>query len=1146
TGKPVVLLSHRVEGMALPTVCPDNRLGTREAVSHLIAHGHERVAFVGNVAQYDLRQRFLGYQDALREVGIEPDPELFFAVDNNHEGGGRDAGARLLANRRGCTALLAATDYTAMGVMQVMAEGGVPVPGDLAVVGFDDMPRAAVVSPSLTTVNQNFDAIGSEAVALVERMLAGVAVPAGEHEVATSLVLRESCGCIEVALPKTAPGTDMPPVQSFVHNALALVSGAPQPRAGNRQGRPLSATMLPQPATRPRPQVQQVAAAMAAVFADALRSAPGPAQLLALEQMAQQFYDACPGPSVFGLLTLAQRLARELGRGMGAQAPAKTLETLAERLDACVQQIGVGLSRAALLEQVELNNTFRNAVWNQYDISLDLLRSHEYDPRSLAWMRRTLIRMAVLALWEGDGGVGGRQLEMSGLYDAEPPERPTEQEPLTFTAWQPPGTFPLAQFPPVALLDLAASGPQGTLALVLPVRTAASDWGFLGLVVPPGTIVSDQESYFQWSALLSQALDYEAVTASVRRTNAELAESFRREQEMAAIVRRSEERYALASRAVNDGLWDWDVATGTVYYSARWKQLFGYGPQEIGDAPGEWLDRAHPEDREGLVSVIDGHLRGEFSGSFEVEHRVRAADGSYRWALCRGLSIPEEGPVSRLVGSLSDITERKSLEERLAHQALYDALTGLPNRVLFLERLSQAIATWTDSEAPSASDGRAPSQSAELGQHEPAYHYAVLWLDLDGFKVINDSLGHLAGDKLLVEVAHRISSQLRAGDMAARFGGDEFAVLLSDLNDLIVVDGIVARLQERLSEPFEVSGQAVVITASIGIATSSSGYRGSEEVLRDADIAMYEAKSGGRAGAKTFEQSMYLGAMSRMHTETALRHAIDNDELELHYQPIVMLEDGRLHGVEVLVRWRHPQRGLAGPGEFLPVAEESGLIIPLGRWVQYQTCAQLSRWKAAGIVPDQLRASINVSHREFWSPRFLDQLDEVLAATGASAHWLTIEITEGVVMQDIDKALGVLGELRARQAHIHIDDFGTGYSSLGAVHTLPVDGLKIDKSFVARLEDEGAAELVRAILQFGRKLGVDVIAEGIETPQQQLRLRELGCQLGQGYWFCVPVPAGRFKKALAKHPVAAVTPPAGHASSARPGPVTGVVTTSRS
>jgi diguanylate cyclase (GGDEF)-like protein/PAS domain S-box-containing protein len=561
---------------------------------------------------------------------------------------------------------------------------------------------------------------------------------------------------------------------------------------------------------------------------------------------------------------------------------------------------------------------------------------------------------------------------------------------------------------------------------------------------------------------------------------------------MAQAVRESEERYALAARAANDGLWDWDLDKGTVYYSSRWSEMLGHTEDSIGNSPEEWLGRVHPEDRGALMAELVGLKLGE-QASILHEHRVKASDGGYLWLQCRGLAVPGLGrPATRIVGSLTDITEQRLLEERLRQQALYDSLTGLPNRALFLDRLTQALAN-----------------SKRRSNHT----YTVLWLDLDGFKILNDSLGHQMGDKLLVQVADRIRAQLREADTAARFGGDEFAVLLLDIPDAPTVKAVVRRLLENLGAIYDVDGHEIVVSASIGVAMSSTGYDRPDDVLRDADIAMYRAKSNGRGTYAIFDSSMHATAMARLKTETELRQAIekrgqDSSQMELHYQPVVHIGTGEVMGLEALVRWRHPLRGLVTPLEFLQVAEDSGLIVPMGRWVAAEACRQLTLWNAVELLGTDVRVSLNLSNREFWSPRLLDHLDLVLAESGVLPERLAFEITEGVIIDNLERALIVLHELHARGLQVHVDDFGTGYSSLQALHRLPIDALKIDKSFVAGLgQDERTTELVRTIVQLGMNLGVIVIAEGIETTNQQACLSELGCAWGQGYLFSPAVSA---------------------------------------
>jgi diguanylate cyclase (GGDEF)-like protein/PAS domain S-box-containing protein len=676
------------------------------------------------------------------------------------------------------------------------------------------------------------------------------------------------------------------------------------------------------------------------------------------------------------------------------------------------------------------------------------------------------------------------------------------------------GSYPVEYFPPVELFQ---STGRGQVVLLFPVTSEERDWGILSVAVPLDSGFLGQDTYFQWEALLSEALDYQQVLRSLRERSRQLHErgeqlalSYRREREMAQAVRESEERYALAARAANDGMWDWDLDRGTVYYSSRWSEMLGYPDDAIGDRPEEWLDRVHAEDRPGLMSELVAVKLGE-RASVLHEHRVRTLDGSYIWVMCRGLAVPGVGrPATRIVGSLTDVTGRRLLEERLRQQALYDSLTGLPNRVLFLDRLAQALAN---------SKRRASS------------NYTVLWLDLDGFKILNDSLGHQMGDRLLVQVAERIRSQLRESDTAARFGGDEFAVLLHDIPDMGTVRAVVERLIDHLGTVYDLDDNEIVVTASVGVATGTAGYERPEDVLRDADIAMYRAKSDGRGTYAVFDSSMHATAVARLKTETELRQAIeprgeDRTQMELHYQPLVSLGSGEVIGLEALVRWRHPVRGLVTPLEFLQVAEDSGLIVPMGHWVAAEACRQMASWHTSALLGPGVRVSLNLSNREFWSHRLLENLDSVLKESGVRPERLAFEITEGVIIDNLERALVVLHELHARGLQVHVDDFGTGYSSLQALQRLPLDALKIDKSFIAGLpHDERTAELVRTIVQLGKNLGVTVVAEGVETPGQLQCLRELGCRCGQGFFFSPAVPAVELERLVATGRFAPAAPP---------------------
>jgi len=795
-GKPVVKISHDVPGVDCPIVLPDNRTGIREAIAHLVWHGHRRIAFAGFLGAEDIRERYETYREALREHGITPDPRLLYPTDDNQMTGGVPPARAMIEAGMPSTAVIVGTDANAISLMQTLAKAGYRLPDDQAVVGFDDQRGASYTLPRLTTVNHPVDMVGRTAVATLLRQIQGEHVPSGRLLVPTSLVVRESCGCPRRDPPELAA---MPPL---------------------------------------------------------------------------------------------------------------------ERLEAD--------GRAHFGERMHLQETLSK----QYEVSMELLRSHERDPRRLRWLERTHARAGCLGLWT-DRSTTDPLLDKVGLFLRDEPSA------------VPAGAIPVSEFPPVEVLDVARSGTDA-VAFVVPVKANGSDWGLLAVVDDVETRVgTGREPVSHWAALLTVALDYQKVLAALR----------------------------------------------------------------------------------------------------EQEEQLRVA-------------------------------------------AQYDHLTGLPNRTLFLDRLDQAM---------------------RRGDHS----FAVLFVDLDGFKVINDSLGHTAGDGMLVEVASRITASLRDSDTAARFGGDEFLILLDGADDLYTPTQVAERLHEALGPPFRLQGQEVVITASIGITLSSNRYAEAEDLVRDADIAMYWSKSHRKGSHTLFDVSMHNKAVARLRIETELRHAIERGELEVHYQPIVHMATGTTRAFETLIRWRHPVRGLILPDDFLPVAEETGLIIPIGRWIIEESSRQLAAWQHT-LGRDDLRLSINVSNRQFWQGGLVEDVEKALRRAGLHPRGLAFEITEGVIMNNVVLARKMLEDLHDIGCELHIDDFGTGYSSLEALHRLPIDALKIDRSFVARLGvDTKSNALVQTIVLMGGNLGMQLIAESVETEAQRDQLLRLGCEYGQGHLFSPPVPAAQ-------------------------------------
>jgi diguanylate cyclase (GGDEF)-like protein/PAS domain S-box-containing protein len=486
-----------------------------------------------------------------------------------------------------------------------------------------------------------------------------------------------------------------------------------------------------------------------------------------------------------------------------------------------------------------------------------------------------------------------------------------------------------------------------------------------------------------------------------------------------------------------------------------------------------------------------GHVAELLEGNiltYQMEKRYLHKLGHEVWVLA-GISLvrDSEGRCLHLIFQIQDITHRRSTEQQLVHDAFHDALTGLPNRAWFMEQLQVSL---------------------DLVHSQKDRLFAVLFLDLDRFKLINDSIGHMVGDQLLIAIANRLRHCLRPDDKVARLGGDEFTILLNDLRNPNEAVELAERIQKQLSQPFNVGGYETYTTASMGIALSSQAYQLPEDFLRDADTAMYQAKSLGKARYVIFDQGMHARAVDLLQLETDLRRAITRNEFFIEYQPIVELETGRLQGFEALVRWQHPDRGPVLPDRFIAVAEETGFIVAIGEWVLLQACRQMQRWKEEHSLTIPLSISINLSGRQFAHTNLLEQITHILDLTGLDPRSLKLEITESVVMESVESTADTLEKLRAIGVEISIDDFGTGYSSLSYLHRLPINTLKIDRSFVGRMvENNENKEIVRTIIMLARTLGMGVIAEGVETAEQAELLRELGCQSTQGYLISKPLDA---------------------------------------
>jgi len=603
-------------------------------------------------------------------------------------------------------------------------------------------------------------------------------------------------------------------------------------------------------------------------------------------------------------------------------------------------------------------------------------------------------------------------------------------------------------------------------------------------------------------------------------------------------LQRAEEKYRSIFENASEGIFQTTPDGRYLSANPALAKIYGY------DSPSELMIQIQNIDRQ---VYVDPNRRTEFlseiekhSSVSEFESQVYRADGTAIWVSENARAVRDAGGILLYYeGTVEDVTDRKITEEKLVHDALHDTLTGLPNRALFMERLSEAI---------------------DLSKRRPDFLFAVLFIDLDRFKVVNDSLGHLVGDRLLIAIAGRLKTCLRNGDTVARLGGDEFSILLQNIQDRDDATYVADRVQTELSEPFHLNEYQVFSSASIGIVCSGlpptpsenlksslAGDRGinnmetdvstfyansvvphvqpqilydrPEELLRDADAAMYHAKASGKARHEVFDLSMHTRAVALLQLENDLRRALERQEFQLYYQPIICLTSGTISGFEALLRWYHPMRGVVSPADFMSVAEETKLIIPIGWWMVRSACRQMQQWHQQFPDNPNLTVSVNLSNQQFKQPDLIDRIREILQQTQLNPRSLKLEITESVIMENAESSVAVLGELKSLEVQLYIDDFGTGYSSLSRLHTFPTDTLKIDQDFVNRMtEDEGNEAIVQTILILAGHLGMNVIAEGIETIEQLNLLRSLQCEYGQGYFFSKPVDSNTATMLVASKP----------------------------
>jgi diguanylate cyclase (GGDEF)-like protein/PAS domain S-box-containing protein len=916
SGKPIICVGFPSPVPYARTVIPDNRSGMKQAVLHLVDHGHRRIAFVGKTDHYEVQERYLGYLEALNELGFSYEESLVVPACDHMMMGGTLAAEELLRSGVSFTAVVAGTDLNALGVIDTLQGQGYSVPDDVAVIGFDDIEQSATNHPPLSTVKQSFEDLAEAIIEKLFAMLEGAPEDEETVRVPTRLIPRDSCGCVRL----------------------------------NNSG---------------------------------------------AEDTASTLFSY------------------------------SELRKLLHRLNLNHFEVIRGLIFATMEETIHISNLF----WNQ---------NH--------W--------CCLALWETDQS-GVKHLVVSQTFSNRGDILPPIGE-----------RYKPEQFPPIEYLPKTA-GPGGEDIVTLHmIKTELHDWGFIALCGPADPLhqLAGGDLTRQSFKILAVALEREML--------------FRK-------VRSIAEKLEIVSRTTNDGIWDWELITGRIEWNiGAHKVLRGTMETLMNTPPRSFLRRIHPADRRHVFRSLRLPFRND--RPIQLEFRIRGLDTSDIWLNATGSLIRDhEGTPIRIVGSIADITERKASEEKILRLAYHDSLTGLPNRLRFQERLRSALENLTGD------------------------RLAVLMIDLDRFKFVNDSLGHQTGDKLLQLVSDRLQSCIRSEDTIARLGGDEFIVLLPSIQGEEEVGRIADRMLRQLSNPFFLEGQELFVTASIGMSLYPDHGTDSDTLVKFADTAMYKSKEMGGNSVVSYTPSLGFQIVERFNLENGLRKALEREEFLLHFQPQISLATGKVYGAEALIRWQTSAGGLIPPGNFIPLAEETGLIVPIGQWVLEQACLACKRWMREGMPP--LIISVNISVQQFLLPQFPDSVREVLRKTGIEPNQLCLEITEYTAVKDLEHSIAMVKKLEDIGVRIAIDDFGNGQSPFVLLKHLPIHTIKIDPSFVRNMIRNSADEaIVKAVISMSHSLGLSVTAEGVETDEQLGLLHSMKCDQIQGYLIGRPMTSEQF------------------------------------
>lgn len=922
SGKPVVTIGYEEQSINCQSVIIDNRSAIKEAVLHLIRdHGHRRIAFVGAQEHIDLLERFEGYKEALLESGIPIEEELHYQVINSLQGGGETAAEEMLERGIDFTAVVAATDMNAMGIISRLQAAGYHVPEHIAVIGFDDLPSSATFTPPLTTVHQPIADISRISFDLLHRQITGETIAPGITHVRTSFIARSSCGC------------------------------------------------------------------------------PHQVKEMPVEIMRQK------------------------------------------------------------LKQSEENVAFLTQSHNQLSANwVSAARAEYFD---FSKMFTGISHWGCLAMWDPNED-DHRHLIVKQVFSEHGDTAP----PLELKV-------PIEQFPPVEWLPAIS---DDEFIRIQAIRSDREDLGFIVLIGPIDKLILVSEvDVTRISCNIS-------VTALVR-------------DQLYNQVRSIAEQLEIVSRTTNDGIWAWDMMTNQIQWSTHVDDVFSSIGETLTQDPESFFRLVHPEDEQRLRIQMRKHI--DEDSPLKTEFRILSpTTGQQLWLYIAGDSMRDQhGKKTRMIGSLTNITEKKLAEKQIMHLAFHDVLTGLPNRQ-FIRDLFETSQI-----------------SADRHQHKMGF----MLIDLDRFKIINDTLGHQVGDQLLQVIANNLQdvvqssaplSQVNQANNAtvARHGGDEFIVLLNEIKDTYELQYVADQIIARFQEPFAVGELELFTTASIGISVYPDDGQDLDAIFRCADFAMYYAKDNGKNRSKIYSNNINSVSFATLSMENKLRRALERNEFELYYQPQIDLEHNEIYGVEALIRWHTADHGLLPPSEFISLAEDSGLIIPIGKWVLREACIQKKKWIDQGLQPSIV--SVNISAIQLQQSDFVDMVMEVLEETQLSPEYLCLEVVESTTILNLSNSMDKLHKLSKLGIHIAIDDFGTGYSSLSMLKHLPITNVKIDRSFVNNMisHPEDAA-IASAIISIARQLGFIVIAEGVETESQLGLLMREKCHCIQGYIISKPLTA---------------------------------------